>query len=87
MEKPTPLHTRNKIISGMLLVNAKPSRPMLIKRLLTISSQILFNRSAMTPQNGRHTRLVMEKSPTTKPAKVMLAPSPTRYFDRMVATM
>ena len=81
------IHIWNKIISGMLLVNTKPSRPMLIKRLLTISSQILFNRSAMTPQNGRHTRLVMEKSPTTKPAKVMLAPSPTRYFDRMVATM
>ena len=87
MEKPTPLSTRKRIIRGILPETAKPIRPTLIRALLMMSSQMLFSRSAITPQKGRQTRLVMEKRPTTKPAKAMVAPRLTRYLDMMVATM
>ena len=88
MENPTPLSTRKRIMVAILpLLRAKPKRPMLMSTLLTISSMMLLRLSAMTPQKGRQTRLVMENSPTTKPAKVMPTPRLTRYLDMMVATM
>ena len=71
----------------MLAESANPIRPALIRRLLMIRSQMLFSRSAIKPQKGRQTRLVMENMPTTNPAKAMVAPRLTRYFDMIVATM
>ena len=87
MAKPTALTMRNTIIMGMLRMRAKPTMPMPMSTLLTISSQILLSRSAMNPQKGRHTRLVMENRPTTTPAKAMVAPRLTRYLDMIVAVM
>ena len=87
MENPTPFNIRKRIMDGILVETANPIKPILIKMLLMISSQILFSRSAIMPQNGRQIRLVMENMPTTNPAKAIVAPRLTKYFDMIVATI
>ncbi len=55
--------------------------------LLHLRSVTLLSRSAMIPLNGLQNSDVIEKSPTIKPAIVIVVPIPTRYFERIVATI